>query len=442
MGSPACNPRSWPLWQIPRRLLPAVLIVEATAVLLTARLLIESLPRPEALWRAAALVGLGIAQAEVAAGIERVRKQIGGPLHVDLCSVWTFAGALILPPAVAVGAAVLVHTHLWWRSWRPRVPLYKQLFSTATIALACLAAGTVGGLARSGDPAVIGNLGVVTIGLALLAYVVVNSALVAGAIMMSAPRPDVVEAIGEWDDNALEFATLSLGGLTAVGLVINPCLALFALPAVLLLHRAVLVRHLEQAVSTDDKTGLLTAAAWHSRAERELARSAAAPSAVLVIDLDHFKEVNDRHGHIAGDSVLAAVAEGLRAEVRDHDLVGRFGGEEFVVLLAGVNVSAVSDASDGSDGSAGSNVLAIAERMRTGIAALRVEIPTPDGPLTVTGLTASIGAAIHPPHGDDVGTLMHAADAALYAAKRAGRNTVRLAALPPVEVLTNPDASA
>jgi diguanylate cyclase (GGDEF)-like protein len=423
------KPRNWPFWQLPPRLLVAVLTVELTAVLLVARLVLDSLPGPAAVWRAAAIVGLGVAQAEIAAGIERVRKHIGGPLHVDLCSVWTFAGALVLPPALAVGVAVVVHTHLWWRSWRPRLPLYKQLFSTSTVALACLAAGAVGAVARPGDGGLLGGLGMVTIVLALLAYVVVNSALVAAAIMMSAPEPDVAAALGEWDDNALEFATLCLGALTAVGLVVNPFLALFALPAVLLLHRAVLVRHLEQAAITDHKTGLLTASAWHTRAERQLARPAAAPSAVLVIDLDHFKQVNDRHGHLAGDSVLVAVAAGLRAEVRDQDLVGRFGGEEFVVLLAGVDVA------DGSDG----NVLAIAERIRAGVAALRVEIPTPDGPLQITGLTASIGAAIHPRHGGDVSALVHAADAALYAAKRAGRNTVRLAASAPAEVSTTPE---
>jgi len=430
------HPRNWPFWQIPRRLLVAVLTVEVTAVLLVARLALDGFPGPEAIWRAAAIVGLGVAQAEIAAGIERVRKQLGGPMHVDLCSVWTFAGALVLPPALAVGVAVVVHTHLWWRSWRPRLPLYKQLFSTSTVALACLAAGAVGAVARPGG-GLLGELGVVTIVLALLAYVVVNSALVAAAIMMSAPEPDVAAALGEWDDNALEFATLCLGALTAVGLVVNPYLALFALPAVLLLHRAVLARHLERAAITDHKTGLLTAAAWHTRAERELARPAAAPSAVLVIDLDHFKQVNDRHGHLAGDSVLLAVAARLRAEVRDQDLVGRFGGEEFVVLLAGVDVTDV-----GTDGSEGANVLAIAERVRAGVAALRVEIPTPDGPLQITGLTASIGAAIHPRHGADVGALVHAADAALYAAKRAGRNTVRLAAPAAAEVFTRPEAPA
>jgi diguanylate cyclase (GGDEF)-like protein len=398
------------------------------AVLLVARLLVsQGLPDVDALRPAGTLLALGIVQAEVAAGVERVRKRIGGPVHVDLSSVWTFAGALLLPPVFAVGLAVVVHTHLWWRSWRPRLPLYRQLFSTATIVLACLAVAAVVAVARPGDPAPLASLGLGTIVLALLTYSVVNSALVAGAVIMSSPQADFGAAIGEWDDNALELATLSLGALTAVGLVVNAVLALFALPAVLLLHRAVLVRHLEQAVSIDDKTGLLTAAAWHTRAERELARPGAASSAVLVLDLDHFKEVNDHHGHIAGDIVLGAVADALQGEVRDQDLVGRFGGEEFVILLAGV------DSHRGGD-----DVLAIAERIRLRVAALRVEIPTPDGPLTVAGLTASIGAAIHPGHGDDVSTLMQAADSALYAAKRAGRNTVRLAALPPVDAVSAP----
>jgi diguanylate cyclase (GGDEF)-like protein len=421
----ALDPRSWPLWRIPGRVLGAVLTVEVLAILLVARLLVfEGLPGVAALRPAGTLLALGIVQAEIAVGVERVRKRIGGPVYVDLCSVWTFAGALLLPPVLAVGLAVVVHAHLWWRAWRPRMPLYRQLFSTATIVLACLAAATVVAVARPGDPAPLAGLDLGTIVLALLTYTVVNGALVAGAVIMSSPQPDFVAAIGEWDNNALELATLSLGALTAVGLVVNPILALFALPAVLLLHRAVLVRHLEQAVNTDDKTGLLTAAAWHTGAERELTRQGAAPCAVLVVDLDHFKEVNDHHGHLAGDIVLGAVADALQSEVRDHDLVGRFGGEEFVVLLAGL------------DGHGGDDVLAIAERIRLRLAALRVEIPTPDGPLTVAGLTASIGAAVHPGHGDDISTLMQAADAALYAAKRAGRNTVRLAALTPADAVS------
>src|SRR6185312_8514453 len=87
----------------------------------------------------------------------------------------------------------------------------------------------------------------------------------------------------------------------------------------------------------DGKTGLLNAAAWHAQAERALRRASRHDGAkgVLVLDLDHFKSVNDTYGHLAGDQVLAAVAAALRTEVRDRDLVGRFGGEEFVILLIG-----------------------------------------------------------------------------------------------------------
>jgi diguanylate cyclase (GGDEF)-like protein len=223
--------------------------------------------------------------------------------------------------------------------------------------------------------------------------------------------------------------------LLTVGALLVACVLIFALRR----HVDMTVGGLANAARTDALTGLLNRRGFEEAFELELerARRGGRKLSVVIGDLDHFKQVNDRHGHLAGDSVLVAVAAGLRAEVRDQDLVGRFGGEEFIVLLAGVDVADV-----GTDGSEGANVLAIAERMRAGVAALRVEIPTPDGPLQITGLTASIGAAIHPRHGADVGALVHAADAALYAAKRAGRNTVRLAASAAAEVFTRPEAPA
>jgi diguanylate cyclase (GGDEF)-like protein len=176
----------------------------------------------------------------------------------------------------------------------------------------------------------------------------------------------------------------------------------------------VLVHHLKVAANTDRKTGLLNAAAWHSEAERALRREGDGPRGVLVLDLDHFKRVNDTYGHIAGDQVLQAIADGLRNEVRDRDLVGRFGGEEFVVLLAAL------------PGGGGAELAAVAERMRRRVESLRVEIPTPDGPMTVTGLTVSIGGAVHSRSGEDLRSLLHVADIALYSAKRAGRNMVRM----------------
>ncbi|MCO1655974.1 sensor domain-containing diguanylate cyclase [Pseudonocardia humida] len=414
----------WDVWSLPRRLRLPVLLVEATALLLVVALIPDAAPTASDLWLVLALCGAALAHTEIAVRVERARRRVHEDLHVDLTSVWTFAAAVLLPPAVAAGAAALVHSYVWWRAWRPRVPLYRQLFSTATVVLASLAAAGVIEAVGDRAPMIGGPPDLLAVALALLVYTTVNSCLVAGAIAMSVPQAGLGRLFGHWDDNALEIATLSLGGLTAVALSINPWLAAYVLPPILVLHRAVLVRQLEEAANTDAKTGLLNAAAWHAMAERELRRGRRAdgPRGVLVLDLDHFKDVNDAHGHVVGDRVLAAVADELRSEVREGDLAGRFGGEEFVVLVGGP------------DRNAGAELEAVAERIRRRVAALQVVVPTPDGPLTVSGLTVSVGGAVASAvAGGDLQSLLQVADAALYAAKRAGRNRVRMGVAMPMQ---------
>jgi diguanylate cyclase (GGDEF)-like protein len=407
---------------MPHRVAVSVLVVEATALGLVLAVAARTpLPHALDLLQTGLLAGLGLLHTEIALGVERFRRRVMVGNHANLSSVWTFAGALVLPIPCAAAVAVVVHLHVWARTGRPRVPLYRSVYSAATIVLACVGAAAVVGFVGQG-PTPLTAAGVPGITLALLVYTTINTGLVAGAIAMSAPQPDLARVIGRWDDNLLEFATLSLGALTAVALIVNPWLVVLALPPLVVLHRAVLVRHLEEAASIDGKTGLLNAVAWHAQAERLLQRSSRAdgPRGVLVLDLDHFKAVNDTHGHLAGDRVLAAVAGALRAEVRDRDLVGRFGGEEFVVLLAGPAAAAVE-------------LEAVAERIRSRVAGLQVEIPTPDGPLSVAGLTVSIGVAVAPAEGADLRTLLQIADTALYAAKRAGRNIVRVGTPPAAE---------
>lgn len=406
------------MWEMPRGLATSVLLVEFTTITLVfVTAIADPWPRTIDLFHASFLVLLGILHTEGAVGVERLRRRVSKLNHIDLSSVWIFAAAILLPFAIAALVTVVLQIHIWVRTSRPRVPLYRNLFTTSTMILACLAASVVMTRINGANPA-LGGVDLPALGLALLVFTTVNSALVAGAIAMSSPQPDLTTVLGRWDDNALEIATLSLGGLTAVALLINPWLVLLVLPPLLVLHRAVLVRQLEEAAITDSKTGLLNAGAWHTRAEHELLRAARSDRlrAVLVLDLDHFKAVNDKHGHLAGDQVLAAVADALRNEVRDRDLVGRFGGEEFVVLL------------DGLEGGDSADLAAVAERIRRRVAALRVEIPTPDGPLTIAGLTVSVGGAVHPGDGGDLRALLQIADAALYAAKRAGRNVVRMGA--------------
>jgi len=422
------------LTRLPARAVLMVLSVEALAVVLV--LASISGPSVGELTLAAFLTLLSLVHTELATGVERIRRRDAETSYFDLSSVWTFAAAVLLPPVLAAGVIVVVYSHLWWRVWRPaNVPLYRHVYTTATVVLAAVVAHTVV-RAAGGVPSEAGDLvGVAGIGLAVVLYVVVNTLLVAVAIALSdsrvgQDRAGARELVGRWDDNALEVATICMGALAAVALSSAPGLVALVLPPILVLHRAVLVRQLEEVASTDAKTGLLNVAAWRSQATRTVLhrqRSGGA-AAVLILDLDHFKTVNDAYGHLAGDEVLAAVAAELRAGSRAQDLVGRFGGEEFVVLLR-----------DLPPGPAGADVLfAVAERIRLQVSKLAVAVHTPDCTATVSGLTVSVGGALLPTDGTTLDQVLQVADASLYSAKRAGRDRVRIAARLPVPAARQP----
>jgi diguanylate cyclase (GGDEF)-like protein len=124
-----------------------------------------------------------------------------------------------------------------------------------------------------------------------------------------------------------------------------------------------------------------------------------------MLDVDHFKRFNDQHGHEAGDHVLRTVVDVLRRTVREEDLVCRYGGEEFVILLPEVALETAR------------------ARAQAVVDACRAQPVTVQGQL-VDGVTVSIGLAMSAPDGSDGRELVRRADAALYAAKRAGRDRV------------------
>lgn len=174
------------------------------------------------------------------------------------------------------------------------------------------------------------------------------------------------------------------------------------------LHQAQWFRAARDAASQDSMTGVLNHGTFTTRA-REIvleAQRSGKDAALLMFDADHFKSCNDTYGHLFGDTVLKALAREIRAQVRPTDLVGRWGGEEFTVLLPNVPFEVAR---------------AIAERVRS--AAERLSLPTPAGEEvgapTLSGGVASLGGDV-----ETLEQLVNAADQALYAAKSNGRNQV------------------
>jgi diguanylate cyclase (GGDEF)-like protein len=155
--------------------------------------------------------------------------------------------------------------------------------------------------------------------------------------------------------------------------------------------------------ATDALTGLPNRRAVEDAVKRMVAQSArdVSPLAALLLDLDHFKKINDVYGHDRGDEVLAATGVALRNVLRESDFVGRYGGEEFLLLLPSTDKL---------------GALRLAEQVRSAIAAIRV----PD----VDRITASIGVAVLPDDAGDAVTLIRSADRALYSAKSNGRDRV------------------
>jgi len=176
--------------------------------------------------------------------------------------------------------------------------------------------------------------------------------------------------------------------------------------------RKALEEELSELATLDPLTGLLNRREMSRILEEEIARAKRYDRelALLWIDFDHFKAINDDHGHAAGDSVLKATSALLAGSVRGVDVIGRFGGEEFVILLPEMDRPEARET---------------AERLRR----LVSDTPQPLGNGQTAHLTISIGVSVFPDHGADAGTLCAAADRAMYQAKANGRDQVVLAPL-------------
>jgi len=198
----------------------------------------------------------------------------------------------------------------------------------------------------------------------------------------------------------------------AFGLEMRASVARIAEHAALAIANRRLLAALQGMAATDARTGLANIRAFDQMLEDALAaRRTDETVAVLMLDLDHFKDFNDRHGHPSGDQALRTFADILRSCLRDGDIAARYGGEEFAVVLPGVDET---------------TALAIAERIRSRTESTLISL----APGITDRLSVSIGIASAPHQAHDRIALLRLADEALYQAKEAGRNRVVSAAAP------------
>ncbi|MBA3329654.1 MAG: diguanylate cyclase, partial [Actinobacteria bacterium] len=325
------------------------------------------------------------------------------PYHAGVAFV--IPAALLLPPELVLLMAVLPQLPKWLEQ---RHSLATGSFAIVTSALAGLAAWgaaqTFFGLEMMGSQErwALGGLAAASV------YLLVNHALLAVMIRLA----PAYRLAGVAVFSATSLATDAVLAAAAVGVAAvwraDPWLLPVAVAPLLLIQRLLSVPELQLEARIDAKTGLFNARHFGRVLTQELARAErfGRPLSLLVIDLDHLRDLNNEHGHLAGDDVLQGLATVFRSALRDQDVPARFGGEEFTVLLPETEHE---------------QALEIAERLRLGVEEHAFAARTTSHHLRVT---VSVGVASFPSHAVTTSQLVHVADVAVYEAKQGGRNRV------------------
>lgn len=392
---------SWPFWRLPVRLRAYIAAVVVIAFALITFLAVREPPTLGEFGVLGMFLACGIAVTEASRGFLR---GVATDFRQDLNSVWKLPILFLLPPFFAAIAPVLFYAY-WQRSVRKNVNLHRKVFTISTL--------TVGDSVASLLFHVLVEDGVSRImwfAAALLAALVARlcNVLFIGMVLWLT-QPGALRELLEREALAYAGVEICTGIMVAMLAQQHMLLIALAVPPVILLHRGLLHEQLRHMSRTDAKTAVLNAGAWEQDAEMELGRAKKAheSTSVLICDIDHFKLVNDEHGHLAGDDALRTVAQRLQALLRQGDILGRFGGEEFVILLSGIGVV---------------NAKSIAERLRRNVAADPIALES-----GTIGLTVSLGVATLETSDGSLSEMLAAADEALYAAKRRGRNRVVIA---------------
>jgi diguanylate cyclase (GGDEF)-like protein len=357
----------------------------------------------------AALLGCGVFSVEMS---RRASESAG--VVKDVYAVWELPIVFLLP---GVYALIVPALRLALTQWRVRrAPVYRRAYTAAAIGIGY---GCARDLYMLSMPSGFTPreflwshtaMWLTIAALAALTQYVVNLALVLPAYKLETPTASIRDELFGREKLHNDATELCAALLVAVGMTISAFTLIIALPLTTLLQRSFRHAQLLSESRADAKTGLLNAATWEREAAAEVARAVRtfSPMAVALLDLDRFKRINDTYGHLVGDDVLRKIASTMTDVLREYDVAGRFGGEEFVMLLPQTRAP---------------DALRIAERVRAHIARLPIHAPSGERiPVTV-----SIGvSALDAGSSKELPELLAAADAALYRAKASGRDQVQM----------------
>lgn len=328
--------------------------------------------------------------------------------------VFYFAGVLVLQPAGFVLLVMIAHLVEWLKERLLSQESLREWFLQPFNAAMHIIVGSLAKLlylAINPNHELIGTLSALLgAGVVACVYVALNHLMVGEAVVLTRGIAWRETGVLDVENLATDFVLAMFGYASAILMTLNAWLILPAIAPLYLINRSLAVPELKHRAESDPKTGLWNGRYFMQALEQELSRSVRynRPLTVVLADLDYLREINNKYGHLAGDAVLTGVADVFRKFFRNYDVVARFGGEEFAILLPETEPE---------------NALPRIEKVRVAIEKMSLEAPAFDNTLSVTMSFGLAGIDIQRPIAQHI---IHQADLAMYAAKGGGRNQIRI----------------
>ncbi|MDX1435374.1 MAG: diguanylate cyclase, partial [Anaerolineales bacterium] len=340
----------------------------------------------------------------VLAAITQVLK-VEGPTGTSSYNIsWLVYGftLVLFGPAEAFFVILIAHLVEW--VWH-RYPWYIQIFNIGMFAVTVSVTGWVYARLISG-PASYSLPGAIAIVASMAIFTLINHLMVGLVLRLARGESFSQSGVFGFLTLAIDFSLLSMGAIDALVWTVNPFASLLIIAPLYLIYSTLKVPALQRQTETDPKTGLFNARYFSRALDQELARADRfdRPMTIVLGDLDLLRNINNTYGHLAGDQVLVGIADILKNSVRDYDIVARFGGEEFAILMPETEPEDAYER---------------VEEIRKAIDTAEYEVETSVVPIKAT---MSFGIAGRDRFGESSSDLIHNADLALYHAKLSGRN--------------------